>query len=57
MSRRNDVIPGGSVALLKWIDEICAVSEDQSRWDENRAGALLGGRKRKGSVETKGGER
>jgi hypothetical protein len=28
----DDVILGGSVTLLKWIYEVSAVCEDQSRW-------------------------
>jgi hypothetical protein len=29
---REDVVPGGSATLLKWIEEISVISEDQLRW-------------------------
>jgi hypothetical protein len=29
---RENVIPGGSATLLRWIDEISAISEEQLRW-------------------------
>ncbi len=29
---REDVVPGGSATLLKWIEELSDISEDQLRW-------------------------
>lgn len=29
---KEDVVPGGSATLLKWIEEVSIISEDQIRW-------------------------